>query len=190
MDQDEERCMDIAHPILRDMHDGWFAAFAMYREKYPEEVIAEHDDTTTANCIRSHLWTEISRRLYGRPGCHLLNLNRFRVLNFRDKLVWRFKKVNGDGQHRNYQTKQQRDFDDQLPLDGIPDKATRLTSGYQPDPLGQMIERIIVARPIGRNPVWAAQVNVVDEKAVWADITPSRFSVTDRIDFRGRGKGR
>jgi hypothetical protein len=186
MDEDEDRCMALAEPLLRDMHDAWFASFDLYRSKYPEEIIAEHDDTTTANCIRSHVWTEVTRRFYGRPGCHLLTVKRLKLLNYQDLLVWRFKQVNEEGRHRNYQTKQQKDFDDQLPLIGIPDAATRLTSGYQPDPLGQIIERIIVARPIGRGVVWAAQINVVGDVAAWTDITARRLPGTERVDFRGR----
>src|SRR3954452_10004967 len=113
MDGDEARCMAIAQPLLRDMYDAWHAAFGLYRTGYPEHIIAEHDDTTAANCIRSHMWMEVSRRFSDRPGCTLLNVRGFKILNYRDELVFRFKKVNGAGRHQNIQTDQQMDFDDQ-----------------------------------------------------------------------------
>jgi hypothetical protein len=190
MEEDEARCMALAQPLLRDLHEAWHAAFAMYRVKYPEEVIAEHDDITTANCIRSHLWTDILRRFGERPGCALLAIRNLKILNYRDELVFRFKKVNGEGRHHNYQTKQQMDFDDQLPLPGIPSAATRLTSGYQPDAIGDVIERIIVSRPMGTRTTWAAQVNVIGDTASWVDITPVRLAGTERIDFHPRRRRR
>src|SRR4051812_28046735 len=165
MDEDESGCMAIAEPLLRDFYQAWSAAFGMYRAKYPEEVIAEHDDTTAANCIRAHMWTEVVRRFDRRAGCTLLNVRKLKVLNYRDLLVFRFKKVNSEGRHHNYQTKQQRDFDDQLPLPGIPAAATRLTSGYQPDAIGDVIERIIISRPMGQQTTWAAQVNLSGDTA-------------------------
>lgn len=181
--ENQERCMALAEPLLRDFHDAWHHAFGEY-QKYPPEFTAEHDDTTAANCIRSHMWTEVVRRFDGRPGCTLIRLQGLNLLNYKDQTVWRLKRVDGSGRHSNYQTKQQRDFDDQLDLPGLPAEAVRLTSGYQPGEAGQMIERIIVARPFGRSIVWAAQVNVVDDVALWIDITPARLAGTERIDFR------
>jgi len=62
----------------------------------------------------------------------------------------RFKNVRPDGRSRNVQTQQQIDYDDQKPLPGLPDPARRLTVGYQLDPTGTALERIMVARSIGR----------------------------------------
>lgn len=180
MATDLELCMEQAAPLLPDFSEAWHLAMEAYRG-YPPGYSAEHDDTTAANCIRSHMWMEIERRFHGRAGCSLLTLRGLRVLNFRDQIVWRFKRVDGGGRHRNYQTKQQRDFDNQKPLPGIPPPAVRLTSGYQPDASGQAIERIIVARPMGRSTQWAAQVNIVDSVASWVEITPRRFTGTERF---------
>lgn len=181
---DQELCMDLAEPLLQDFHEIWHHAVNMYY-RIPAEFTAEHDETTVANCIRSHAWTEVGRRFDGRPGFKLLRLRRLNLLLHCDKSVWRFKRVDGDGRHANYQTKQQMDFDDQLPLPGLPPAAMRLTSGYEPDAVGS-VERIIVARPIGRFVRWAAQVNIIDGCASWTDITPSRLPGTERIHYRGR----
>jgi hypothetical protein len=96
------------------------------------------------------------------------------------------------GRHQNYQTKQQRDYDDQLPLPHIPPEAFRLTCGYQPNAVGDGIERIVVARPHGRDIRWCSQVVVVGAEASWEDITP-RLPGTARTDFdafRVRGRRR
>jgi hypothetical protein len=187
MTEDQERCMKLAEPLLADFHDIWHHAFSEY-QNYPAEFSAEHDSTTAANCIRSHAWTEAVRRFDGRKGCKLLRLARLNLLLYRDETVWRFKLVDGSGRHSNYQTEQQINFDDQQPLPGLPTEAVRLTSGYQPDELGQKLERVIVARPIGRQIEWAAQVNVDGDVASWVDITPARLPGTERVDFKRREK--
>jgi hypothetical protein len=175
---DLESCMKASSELLADFHEAWHVAMHAYQQ-YEEKWRAEHDDTTVANCIRSHMWKEIIRRFDGRPGCVLSSINRLKVLIYRDISVWRFKKVDGGGRHSNYETKQQRDFDNQMPLPGIPAAAVRLTSGYQPDAAGEAIERIIVARPLGKTMVWAAQVNLFERIPVWEEITPKRFAGTD-----------
>lgn len=181
--------MKLAEPLLQDMHEIWHHAFAEYL-RYPADLKAEHDETTAANCIRAHAWTEVKRRFEDRKGFGLLRLRRLNLLLHGTDTVWRFKRVDGAGQHQNYQTPQQQDFDDQLELPGIPPAAIRLTSGYQPDIAATAIERIIVARPMGRSILWAAQINIIDAKATWVDITPERLPGTERVDFRPRRRER
>jgi hypothetical protein len=187
MTEEQDLCMRLAEPLLPDFHDAWHHAFDTY-QSYPAGFTAEHDDTTTANVVRSHMWTEIVRRFDGRTGCKILRLRGLNLLLHRDETVWRFKLVDGAGHHANYQTKQQRDYDDQLELPDIPPAAFRLTSGYQPDEASQKIERVIVARPLGRSIVWASQINVTEGTATWVDITPPRLPGTEDIDFRRKGK--
>ncbi len=93
--------------------------------------------------------SEVVSRFDGRDGYRVQRLRGLALLNYRDVIVWRFKKVDGSGRHQNYQTKQQRDFDDQLILPGIPEAATRLTSGYQPDAAAEGIERVLFRDPSG-----------------------------------------
>ena len=94
----------------------------------------------------SYVWTEIVRTgLTGGRAANSVRLKGLNLLLYKDEIVWRFKKVDGAGRHRNYQSsKQQRDSDNQFTLPGIPSEAVRLTSGYQPDEAGQSIDRIIV----------------------------------------------
>lgn len=185
MTTDLDRCMEMAAPLLPEFSDAWLTAMQTYK-KYDAAFTAEHDDTTAANCIRSHMWKEVERRFGGRPGFTLLRLNGLNVLLHLDQSVWRFKRVDRRGRHSNYQTDQQRAFDNQEQFPEIPPPAVRLTSGYQPDPPGQFIERVIVARPLGRSMQWAAQVNVVDNAASWIEITPKRFDGMDHVQRKGR----
>ena len=190
LNEEQARCMAQATPLLKDMHEAWFEAFACYQSECSDRAKAEHDDATVATIVRSHMWAEVQRRFGERPGCVPIKVRGLKLLIYRDQLVWRFKKVDGFGRHRNYPTKQQNDFDDQIELPSLPPKAVRLTSGYQPDASGQGIERVVVARVLGTSIEWASQVNLIDEEASWADITPQRFTGTDKVDFRSRRAGR
>jgi hypothetical protein len=184
-----DRCMERSAQLLPEFFEGWHTAFDKYR-RIDAEARAEWDDTTVANVVRAHMWHEVQDRFRGKPGCTLVRLRGLNLLLFKDQFVWRFKQVDGGGRHRNYQTQQQRDFDLRLPLPGIPPPAVRLTSGYQPDVSGEAIERVVVARPYGKSIEWTAQINIVDEKAMWADITPRRFAGTERFHRKASGSGK
>lgn len=82
-----------------------------------------------------------------------------------DVALARFKKVKANGKHSNYQTKQQQEYDDQLSFPEFPDPAYRLTASYQLDASGTAVERIMIARPIGRSIFWTSQVTVLDGAA-------------------------
>jgi hypothetical protein len=190
MEEDLLRCMELVSPLLVGLHDEWRGAHHLYQERYPADVLSEHDDSTAASCLRAHMLMAVMRRFDSVNGCHVLDVNGLKVLNYRDLAVFRFKKVDAAGRHHNYQTAQQKDFDDQFPLPNLPAEAVRLTSGYQLDVSGQMIERIIIARALGSSIMWTAQVNVVEDHAIWIDITPRRLAGTERFDYRGRAEGR
>ena len=124
-------------------------------------------------------------------GLHPLARRGLHVLNYKDQTLARFKKVKPNGKHSNYQTKQQQDYDDQKSFPGFPEPAYRLTVGYHLDASGAYLERIMIARPLGRSIFWTAQVSVLDGLAQWEDITPKRFTGTDGADFdakRARGE--
>jgi hypothetical protein len=185
MDSEQSAELAEASPLLRQFHDGWHEAAEKYAQ-YPQKFTAEHDDTTAAVCIRRHMFHEIMRRFDGQPGCRVQDIRGLKVLVYKDRQVWRFKKLNSAGRHSNYPTQQQEDFDDQWPLPNIPPEATRLTSGYMLDASGQAMERIVVSRVLGRDVKWVAQTVMLDGTFTVRDITPSRIPGTERMDFEAR----
>lgn len=187
MNEDAERCMEMAAPLLPEFHAAWYAAVAKYAD-YEAEHVAEHRIRTAASAIFDHMAFEIESRFRGKPGCALLDVRGMQVLNYRDQIVWRHKKVNNAGRHQNARTKQQREYDARLPLPGIPEPAIRLVCGYEPDITHQAIKRIIVARPYKRSVEWAVQVNIVDSKATWTEITPQRLTGTERFQPKKSGE--
>jgi hypothetical protein len=188
MDWDQEDCMGRIEPLFRPLHDALHHGMAFYQQNYSAEVIAQQRDRTAANCVYDHGFHRIKEELGLTAGCHFLTVRGLEVLNYHDLALLRFKKVDGSGRWRNYQTKQQRDFDNQLPLPGLPPAAVRLVVGYEPDAAFTTVERVIVSRPLGRNIRWAAQIVVLDDVVSWEDITPARLLGTERVDFSTGGR--
>jgi hypothetical protein len=187
-EMEQNEAMEFLEPLLVPLHEGWHSAHAKYLSYDPEHT-ADHDDSTAASCVRSHMWAYVRNQLDGRPGVTLLNVRGLKLLNFFDRYVLRFKQVNGNGMHHNYPTNQQNDFDQDVPFPEFPPEAIRLTSGYQLSAAGNSLERVMIARIAGRSAVWLSQINVISAEAIWEDITPARFAGTSRIDARYRRRG-
>lgn len=192
---DQKQAMDAAEEILPLIYQILDESVSFYfSEDYSEAARADHDDRAMANCIYSHA----ERRMIGATdtvaGLASIRLKGLHVLNFRDRALLRFKKVKPNGKHSNYQTRQQADYDDQKIFEGFPDPAFRLTAGYQIDATGSSLERIMIARPMGRSVLWTSQVTMLDDVAHWEDITPKKFAGMEGSDFdaerarRHRGK--
>jgi len=115
-------------------------------------------------------------------GFHFLELpGKLKVLNIGDLLVLRVKKVDANGKHRNAQTAQQKAFDAQLPIDGLPDPALRVVLGYQPDLAYSDIERITVKAP---KSVWVSQIVNIEEAFEWTDITPAQLPFASWVNTK------
>jgi hypothetical protein len=183
MDVDQEDCMGCIEPLFGVLNDSLHHGMAFYQQNYTAEAIAQQRDRTAANCVYDHGYHRLKEQLDQSSGCNFLQVRGLEVLNYWDLAVIRLKKVNGAGRWRNYLTQQQRDFDDQLPLVGLPAAAVRLVVGYQPDAAFTAIDRVIVSRPLGKTIRWTAQIVIVDQKLSWIDITPARLSGTERTDF-------
>ena len=186
MSDDQDDCMDRIGPILDDLYEALYEGMAVYQnpEHYSALVIAQQRSRTAKSCVYDHAFHSLRDRLEDRKGCAFRNVRGLEVLNFNDLAVIRLKQVNGSGRSRNYPTKQQRDYDDQksfLPF--IPDAAKRLVIGYEPDTVFSAVDRIIAARPMGRDILWTSQILKLEKSVAWIDISPARIDGTDRADF-------
>lgn len=147
---------------------------ARYRE-YPPQFLIDHDARTSANCIYSHMVTLADELLTDQPGVVFKNIKGLKVWILGERATIRFKKMDKDGRYQNYQTKQAKEFDRQMSLPGIPHPPLNLVVGYLPDPTGTEVERVQVARPMGKSVDWCAAIVPVDEQEVgqprWIDVT-------------------
>ncbi|MGE0094503.1 MAG: hypothetical protein AB7M05_20580 [Alphaproteobacteria bacterium] len=168
IDPDQIEVMALLEPHLDRMFSVFPTALDLYNE-VPANIRAEHDDRAAASAVWCHIWSDLQRQFGDEPGFHFMTIRNLHLLNIRDQVLIRAKKVDANGRHRNNDTAQQRAFDTQADLPGLPPAAARLVMGYQPDAAFSSVERVTVRRPRGR---WVSQIVPVDNTYSWVDITP------------------
>lgn len=180
----QDRVMAALEPYFPSIYPIFTSSLALYRDQYPSVVRAEHSDRTAASSVYDHILAGFQRQFMEEAGFTFLYVRGLAVLNIRDVIVARFKKVNEDGVHRNLQTAQQKDFDGQADIPGLPPAATRIVLGYQPDATMSTVERVTVRAPFHD---WVAQIVEADTKYNWTDITPARLPLTPKGRRRATG---
>ena len=157
-----------------DPFDEILRAAAATYAKYPPEFRIDHDNRASASNIYSHIVVEADKRFADRSDIRTVAVRGLKIWLIEDVAI-RFKKMDGSGRTRSYQTKQQRDFDAQLELPGIPHAATRIAVGYVLDPTGSYL-RSQVARPLPRGRTsWCAAIVPAEQREAaesrWIDIS-------------------
>ncbi|MDP8993403.1 MAG: hypothetical protein M3N07_00220 [Pseudomonadota bacterium] len=109
-DPEQQRVMALLEPYFHRIHPRFTKGLALYNDEYPPNVRAEHDDRAAASSVWCHIWQDFQREFLDESGFHFLEVRNLRLLNIRDELVIRVKKVDENGRHRNYQTRQQENF--------------------------------------------------------------------------------
>ncbi|WP_152542546.1 hypothetical protein [Sphingobium sp. Ant17] len=147
---------------------------ARYRE-YPPQFLIDHDGRAAANCIYAHMVALADAELTDRPGVVFKNIRGLKVWILGERATIRFKKMDEDGRWTNNPTEQQRDFDRQIALPGIPYPPLNLVVGYLPDPTGTVVDRVQVSKPMGRMIDWCAAIvpttDDIDRSYGWVDVT-------------------
>lgn len=156
--------------LLDDLDAIPRAAFSMYRTYRPEHLV-EHDARAAASCTYCHMVAEADRRWIGRSGITPIDIRGLKVWLVRDKAVIRWKKMDEDGNSRNYPTKQAKDYDDGATLPGLPPPAVRLAVGYLPNPTSTEIVRVQVAKPRRLGIEWCAAILPEGNVPRWVDVT-------------------
>lgn len=172
IEPDQIEIMGLLEPYLPRMFPIFPAALALYNSETSPKARAEHDDRASASATWCHVWSGFQREFIDEPGFGFLKVRGLHLLSIRGLLLLRAKKVDANGRHRNSDTAQQRAFDAQKELPGLPPAAARIVMGYQPDLAFSEVERVIVRRPLGR---WVSQVVEAEETPYWTDITPSEL---------------
>jgi len=149
------------------------SSVAKYQD-YPPDVLIEHDPRAAASCIYSHMVAAAERQFDSRPEIKPLSIRNLKLWLIGEHTVIRWKKMDEDGKWRNYSTKQAKDYDRNLPLDGLPPAPTRVTVGYLLNRIGTEVGRVQIARPNGPQKIdWCAAVIQEPSRGTWAweDVT-------------------
>lgn len=161
-------------PIFDDLDAICRGGLERYQQ-YPADVRIEHDARAKAACIYSHMESAAHARLTDAPGVVFKEIRGLKVWIVGEEATIRFKKMDEDGRTRNYPTQQAVAFDKQLPLRGIPLPPLNLVVGYWPNSLGTDVERVQVARPMGKMIDWCAAIIPTSDRIAgqprWIDVT-------------------
>lgn len=161
--------------VLDDFDQIARRAHAQFRA-YRSEDLIELDARAQAACTYSHMLAEADRLISGRDGVRSFEIRGLKLWLFEaNNAVVRFKKMDEDGQSRNYPTKQAKDFDAGYELPGLPMPPVRLTAGYLQDITGTTFVRTQIARPIGKKALWCAAIVPAEGRKAgvraWIDVT-------------------
>jgi hypothetical protein len=170
----QDQAMSQLGPYFEKIDTICRGGLARYRE-YDPAILIEHDSRAAANCIYAHMVALADQLLTDAPGVVFKNIKGLKVWILGERATVRFKKMNEDGRWKNHTSGQQREFDRQLQLPGIPYPPLNLVAGYWPNALGTGVERVQVARPAGRAIDWCAAIVPGDERVAgqprWVDVT-------------------
>jgi hypothetical protein len=173
-DWTQDQAMSRLDPIFDDLDAICRGGLERYQQ-YPADVRIEHDARAKAACIYSHMEAAAHARLTDTPGVVFKEIRGLKVWIVGEEATIRFKKMDEDGRTRNYPTQQAIAFDRQLPLPGIPLPPLNLVVGYWPNSLGTDVERVQVARPMGKMIDWCAAIIPTSYRVAgqprWIDVT-------------------
>lgn len=179
IDPEQQAVMTVLEPYFERFSRTYHEAVALYNSDVTPRARADHDNRAALAAIYRHSWKGLEREFLDELGFHFIETRGLFLLNIRDLVVGRAKRVDANGRHVNADTEQQRNFDRQLPLPGIPPRAVRVVIGYELDIAFEKVERVIVRRPApaGR---WIAQIVYIEDRYVWEDITPAELPFAAR----------
>ena len=180
IDEQQAMVMGVISPNFATLTRIYVDAVDLYNADTSPRIRAEHTSRAALNSIYALVWKGYQREFGELPGHHLFDVRGLNVLNIDDKVVGRAKRVDANGRHANNITPQQKDFDRQIPLAGLPAAAVRVVIGYELDLAYSQVERVIVRHTMGD---WVSQIVCVDETYHWENITPIRLPF--RAGLRG-----
>ena len=168
---------DVMSSLGQDYLSQFDSILRIGHSKYQEishDLRIEHDARTQASCIYSHIVAEAERQFEELNDVKPIVVRGLKLWVFEDAdVVIRFKKMDESGSISNYQTKQQKDFDMQLPLPGVSLPPVRLRVGYLLDEFQSEFVRSQVAAPNGKSILWCAAVHAPEDRvvgeAIWYD---------------------
>lgn len=130
-----------------------------YYSTYTPEQRAEHTPRTRASTVHDRMRRAAEREFDGVPGVMHMDVRGLFVLNFADRVIIRFKKLESDLRSRGQQTQQFLDFIEQSELDGIASGVPHLEVGYVLNSLQTGYESIHLVFPAGPDSnLWAMEL--------------------------------
>ncbi|MDD2542273.1 MAG: hypothetical protein PHH28_14705 [Desulfuromonadaceae bacterium] len=144
------------NPIFRCIQDGWRDFLSIDPAK-----IQSLEIRTRAGLIRDFTVAHVKRLAFSQDGMSFGAKEGHLLIGSGSNLLIQFKKLADGLAVANYQTERRRQFDAQMPLEGVA-SATRLTAGYIPDDLWTKPRELYVVCHCGKVQEWYLRVNLFD----------------------------
>lgn len=156
-DHGEDLVRNMLKPHTQVIADAILTSWKKYME-VPDEKRFPWISRTRANVVHDYICHEIRHKFDGVQGISIIEDTQFLILNFSDIVLVRFKLLDKNLRAGNIQTKQQRDYDNQLELPNLPPKAYRVIAGYQLDKAQVAVKDILIVRPVRKRTVWSYSI--------------------------------
>lgn len=144
----KEEAKGFLNPYLPQLAQCYLKAFDIYSE-YSSFVtenagFVRHRNTTRANLIYDYTVSIAKQTFIGTEDVTFGTYNKVFFINFLNKGLIRFKKLDDKLQSANIPTKQSTALDGQMNLSGFPDQIPIIQVGYQPNSTWTDVEEIYV----------------------------------------------
>jgi hypothetical protein len=156
----------ILGPYLKRFRDCIVLAFQRYKSDYQANALV-HTARSRASVIHDHM-VAFAREFFGADEeIRIFDRRGLSLINVKNSLLLRFKKLDAKKHSRNIPTQQSFLFRAQLELPGIPAELTHLEAGYVLNELQTGLDGVYITCPNGNRLEWfidltsLARANVV-----------------------------
>src|SRR4051794_28572282 len=104
---EQRRVMEALQPHFARITDICNAAVDLYNSETSARARADHDSRAALCAIYSHAWKGYLREFGEEPGFHFMTVRGLNLVNIRDVVVLRAKRVDANGRHVNHDSRQQ-----------------------------------------------------------------------------------
>lgn len=155
----------ILGPFLSRFRDCIVQAFQKYRTDY-KTVSIVHTQRSRASLIHDHMIAFAREFLGGDPQIQIFAKRGLSLVNVKDNLLIRFKKLDAKRHSRDNATQQNFLFTAQLDLPGISSELTHLQAGYVLNELQTGLEGVYITCPNGKHLEWFIDLTLLPSTKV------------------------
>jgi hypothetical protein len=138
---------------LKRIRDCIVRAFQKYVSDY-RSVALVHTSRSRASVIHDHMIANARESFAGDDGIRIFSKSGLSLINVKDSLLLRFKKMDKKKHTHNIPTQQSFLFRAQLELPGIPAELTHLEAGYVLNDLQTGLDGVYITCPNGKRLEW------------------------------------
>jgi hypothetical protein len=138
---------------LKQIRDCVVGAFQKYRSDYSANALV-HTARSRASIIHDHMIASARATFANDKGVRIFSKRGLSLINVKDSLLLRFKKMDKEKRTRNILTQQSFLFRAQLELPGIPAELTHLEAGYVLNDLQTALDGVYITCPNGKALEW------------------------------------